>query len=358
MRVGMLCPYSLTLPGGVQMQVLGLARAVRRQGHDVRVLAPCDGPPPEVGVIPLGQSVPAAANGSVAPLAPDPSAQLRTIRALRDEDFDVIHVHEPLAPGPAQTTLLLKTAPLIGTFHAAGESAGYKYLRPLVRWLAGRLDVRCAVSEQAAALAQRYLEGSYLPVFNGIDVELHAGAEPWPSDGPTLFFVGRHEPRKGLDVLLEAMDHLPGDVRLWVAGDGPDTAELRARHGSDRIEWLGRISDDEKLRRIRGASVFCAPALRGESFGIVLLEGMAAGTPVVAGDIDGYRTVATDGLDAILAPPGDAAALASAVERVLAGGPAIEAMVEAGRQRAAHHSLDRLAALYLEQYEGLRSKSA
>src|SRR5690606_25164837 len=117
------CPYSLTLPGGVQMQALGLARALRRQGHDVRVLAPCDGPPPEPGVIPLGQSVPAAANGSVAPLAPDPSAQLRTIRALRDEDFDGVHVHEPLAPGPAQTALLLKTAPLIGTFHAAGESA-------------------------------------------------------------------------------------------------------------------------------------------------------------------------------------------------------------------------------------------
>lgn len=354
----MLCPYSLTLPGGVQMQALGLARALRRHGHDVRVLAPCDGPPPEVGVIPLGVSVPAAANGSVAPLAPDPSAQLRTIRALRDEDFDLVHVHEPLAPGPAQTTLLIKSAPLIGTFHAAGESAGYKYLRPLVRWLAGRLDVRCAVSEQAAALAERYLGGTYLPVFNGIDVPLHAAAEPWPSDGPAIFFVGRHEPRKGLDVLLAAMDRLPGEVRLWVAGDGPDTDALRERFPSDRVEWLGRISDEEKLRRIRGAAVFCAPALRGESFGIVLLEGMAAGTPVVAGDIDGYRTVATHGVDALLAPPGDDEALAAALRQALAGGPAVEALVEAGRQRAEGYSMERLAGLYLEQYEGLLAHHA
>jgi phosphatidylinositol alpha-mannosyltransferase len=194
-------------------------------------------------------------------------------------------------------------------------------------------------------------------VFNGIDVDLHAGADPWPAEGPTVFFVGRHEPRKGLDVLLEAVHRLPDDVRFWVAGDGPDTATLRARHASDRIEWLGRISDDEKLRRIRGASVFCAPALRGESFGIVLLEGMAAGTPVVAGDIDGYRTVATDGRDAILAAPGDPDALARAIERVLAGGPEIDAIVAAGRLRAEHHSMDRLAALYLEQYQ-LLSTSA
>ena len=114
MRIGIICPYSLTLPGGVQMQVLGLARALRKQGERVRVLAPCDGPPPDAGVTPLGNSLPTAANGSIAPVAPDPSAQLRVIRAMRDEDFDVIHLHEPLSPGPNHTALLTRPAPLIG----------------------------------------------------------------------------------------------------------------------------------------------------------------------------------------------------------------------------------------------------
>jgi phosphatidylinositol alpha-mannosyltransferase len=354
LRVGMVCPYSLSLPGGVQMQVLGLARALRASGVDVRVLAPCDGPPPDAGVTPLGNSVPTAANGSMVPLAPDPAAQLRTMRALRDEAFDVVHVHEPLVPGVSQTAVLVGRAPVLATFHAAGDSAGYKYLRPLARWIANHIDLRCAVSDDAAALAGRYLGGEYEPVFNGIEVVPHATAEPWPTDGPTIFFVGRHEDRKGLDVLLDAMASLPADVRLWVAGDGPNTDDLRRRHAGDaRIEWLGRIDDDEKYRRTRGAHAFCAPALRGESFGIVLLEGMAAGTPVVASDIDGYRNVATDGTDALLVPPGDAAALAKALSVALHGGPAIDAVVEAGRRRADELSMAHLADRYRGLYASL-----
>jgi phosphatidylinositol alpha-mannosyltransferase len=354
LRVGMVCPYSLSLPGGVQMQVLGLARSLRAAGIDVRVLAPCDGPPPDAGVTPLGKSVPTAANGSMVPLAPDPAAQLRTMRALRDEAFDLVHVHEPLVPGVGQTAVLTGRAPVLATFHAAGESAGYKYLRPLARWIANHVDLRCAVSADAAALAGKYLGGTYEPVFNGIEIAPLATADPWPTEGPTIFFIGRHEDRKGLDVLLEAMASLPADVRLWVAGDGPNTDELRRRHAGDaRIEWLGRIDDAEKHRRTRGAQAFCAPALRGESFGIVLLEGMAAGTPVVASDIDGYRNVATDGTDAILVPPGDAVALAKALSLALEGGPAIDAMVEAGRRRADELSMDRLADRYRELYATL-----
>src|SRR5688572_31016311 len=130
---------------------MGLARALAGMGIDARVHAPCDGPPPDPCVTPLGASVPTASNGSVAPLAPDPAAQLRTIRALRDEAFDVIHLHEPLAPGPTMTTLLFRNAPLIGTFHRAGDSAAYAALRPAVRWLGRRLDMRCAVSKDALA---------------------------------------------------------------------------------------------------------------------------------------------------------------------------------------------------------------
>ena len=360
MRVGLVCPYSLPVPGGVQAQVLGLARALRALGHETRVLGPCDGPPPDAGVTPLGASVPTAANGSVAPLAPDPSAQLRTMRALRDEGFDVVHLHEPLCPGPTQTVLLLESAPLIGTFHAAGDSASYKYLRPPLRWLAGRLDHRCAVSAAAADLAQRYLGGEYTVLFNAVENDLWAKAEPWVDDTtgdgrPTVLFVGRHEPRKGLDVLLAALDRFPADVRVWVVGDGPDTPELQRRLAGDhRVEWLGRVSDDEKRRRMVAADVFCAPALRGESFGIVLLEGMAAGTVVVASDIDGYRNVATDGVDARLVPPGDPEVLGAAIAELLDDPRQAASLVAGGQARAESFSMTHLAETYVDLYERLR----
>lgn len=351
MRIGLVCPYSLTIPGGVQGQVLGLARALRELGHEVRVLGPADGPPPDAGCTPLGNSLPTAANGSVAPIAPDVPAQLRTIRALRDEDFDVVHLHEPLCPGPTQTALLFKSQPLVGTFHAAGDSAGYRWLRPLVRWGANKLDLRCAVSEDARRLAARALGGDYELVFNGVEVAQFAKAVPWPTEGPTVFFIGRHEPRKGLAVLLDAMQELPGTVRLWVAGDGPETEALRSRVAGDpRITWLGRISDDERARRLRGADVFCAPSLRGESFGVVLLEGMAAGTPVVASDLPGYANVARAGRDALLVPPGDARALAAALRRVLDHPDLAAELVASGEQRAASFSMDRLAEVYLDLY--------
>ena len=347
-----MCPYSLSLPGGVQGQVLALARSLRRRGHEVRVLAPCDGPPPDPGVTPLGVSLPTAANGSVAPIAPDVSAQLRTIRALRDEAFDVVHLHEPLCPGPTQTAILFKTAPLVGTFHAAGGSMAYQLLRPLVRRGARKLDLRCAVSEDAREMAAEALGGDYELVFNGVEVDQFRQAEPWPTTGPTVLFLGRHEPRKGLAVLLEAVAQLPEDARLWVAGDGPETDDLRARHGGDdRIEWLGRITEEEKLSRLAGADVFCAPSLHGESFGIVLLEGMAAGTPVVASDLPGYANVARADRDALLVPPGDVDGLATALRRAIEDQELRAALVASGAERAASFSMERLADVYLDLYE-------
>ena len=354
MRIGLVCPYSLTVPGGVQGQVLGLARALRAGGHEVRVLGPCDGPPPDAGVTPLGRSVPAAANGSVAPLAPDPSAQLRTIRALRDEAFEVLHLHEPIAPGPTMTTLLFGAAPMVGTFHAAGESAAYRYLGWGLARMAKRLDVRCAVSPEAVALAQHSLGGHYELLFNGIEVERFAAVEPHPTDGPTIFFLGRHEPRKGLEVLLAALADLPADVRLWVGGDGPQSAELRAGHAHDhRIEWLGRISDDERAARMRGCTVYCSPSVRGESFGMVLLEAMASGAALVASDLPGHRNVATDGVDALLAPVGDPTALAKALRRVLEDPALRSCLVAGGRKRADELSMAHLADRYAAIYGGL-----
>lgn len=358
-RIGLVCPYSLTLPGGVQGQVLGLARSLRAQGQQVRVLAPSDGPPPDAGVTPLGRSVPTAANGSVAPLAPDPAAQLRTIRALRDESFDVVHLHEPIAPGPTMTTLLFANAPLVGTFHAAGQSAAYRLAGTVLGRMARRLAHRVAVSPDAEDLAKRYLGGEYELLYNGIEVDRFATGPAHPADGPTIFFLGRHEPRKGLDVLLAALADLPAEVRLWVGGDGPQTHELRARHGHDgRIEWLGRISDEERAARMRGCTVYCSPSVRGESFGMVLLEAMASGCALVASDLPGHRNVATDGVDALLAPVGDAAALAKALRRVLDDDALRAELVAGGRRRADELSMDRLAGRYLEIYDDVARRAA
>ena len=353
LRIGMVSPYSLTIPGGVQQQVMGLARSLRAKGHEVRVLGPCDGPPPDPFVTPLGNSLPTAINGSVAPLAPDASAALRTIRALNDEAFDVLHLHEPLVPGPSLTALFVKMAPVVATFHSAGDSAAYKtFARQLTR-VAQRIDIRVAVSKDAVELAHRYIGGEYEVLFNGIDLaSAHKMASTGAPKENAIFYVGRHEPRKGLDVLLEAFSKMPADVALWVASDGPQTAELKLRFGNDkRIEWLGRIDDDEKFERLARAAVFCAPSLRGESFGVVLLEAMAAGTPVVASSLDGYRNVATDGVNALLVEPGDATALASALARVIADPRMAERLTEAGREHARDFSMDALADRYVTLYE-------
>lgn len=352
MRVGLVCPYSLTVPGGVQGQVLALARALRGHGHEVRVLGPCDGPPPDAGVTPLGKSIPFAANGSVAPIAPDPSCALRTFRVLRDEGFDVLHLHEPLVPGPCMYSAFVKPAPIVATFHAAGVSAAYRFGKVALKIVTRRLDVRCAVSEDAVDLASRYFGGSYEAVFNGIEVDRFAKATPSARpEGPVVLFMGRHEERKGLAVLLAAMDRLPLGTTVWVGGEGPETELLRASVGDDqRVEWLGRVDDDEKAARLRAADVFCAPSLHGESFGIVLLEAMAAGTPVVASDLPGYAKVARQGREALLVPPGDAAALGDTISRVLHDSSLAASLVEGGRIRADELSMDRLAERYLEMY--------
>ena len=288
MRVGLVCPYSVSVPGGVQAQVLGLARVLRRMGHETRVLAPCDGPPPELFVTPLGNSVPTAANGSVAPLAPDPACALRTIRALRDEQFDVIHVHEPIAPGPTMTAAVhalgadgghvprRRRLVVVPVAHAPRALGGEPH-RPSLRRVARRPAPRPAVHRRRLRRAVQRRRGRSLGPGR-------AGRRP---TGPPIFFCGRHEPRKGLEVLLEAMGRLP-ERRAPLGGErrprhrpapGPHSPATPASNG-----WAG-VSEAEKMARMRGASAFCAPSLRGESFGVVLLEAMAASTPIVASDL-------------------------------------------------------------------------
>lgn len=348
----LVCPYSLTLPGGVQGQVLGLGRALRDHGIDAVVVAPCDDTPPEPGVLAVGRSVPLASNGSVAPLAPDPAAMARTVGAVRAERPDVLHVHEPMSPGPPWAALVGSRVPAVGTFHASGSAptALYRTFRPFVRALARRLAVRTAVSDDARAVAERFLGGAYRVLPNAVEVERFAKAEAWPAERPAILFVGRHEERKGLGMLVEAFSELDRDADLWVAGEGPETAVLKAR-GVPRVEWLGPISEDEKARRLAGASLFCAPSIHGESFGIVLLEAMAAGAPVVASDIAGYRDVARRDREALLVDPGDPVALRHALQRVLDDTELARHLVDAGHERARAFSMSALAERYLAVYE-------
>jgi phosphatidylinositol alpha-mannosyltransferase len=355
LRIAMVSPYSLTIPGGVQHQVLGLARELRRMGHEVRVLGPCDGPPPEPFVTPLGNSLPTAANGSSVPLAPDPSAAMRTLRALNDEAFDILHLHEPMAPGPTVTALMLRLAPMVGTFHASGEIAWYRRVRKGLEWLGTHLDHRVAVSQAARDMAERHIGGSFEILYNGIDIETYRRAHVTRETTPTVLFCGRHEPRKGLEVLLDAFLLMPSNYRLWICSDGPNIATLRAKFSRDpnvaaRIEWLGQVSEPEKLDRLARASVFCAPSLHGESFGLVLLEAMAAQTPVVASNIDGYSAVVADGESGVLVPAGDAAALASALRGVVEDSELAARLVVGGDARAAELSMQQLAKRYLQIY--------
>lgn len=370
MRVALVCPYSISLPGGVQGQVLGLAAALERRGCAVALVAPWDPPEdgaslhvevaPRVQLIAAGTSLRVPVNGSRAPVALGPLSTWRAVRALTSWRPDVVHVHEPFVPGAALAALVARPAPVIGTFHRSGSGVLYRAARPLARAAFALLDDAVAVSGAARATLEEVLGG--VPprcdvVANGVDLERFEHAAPWPTEGPTLVFTGRHERRKGLAVLLEAFAALPGDVRLWVVSSGPETASLRSRFAADRrVEWCGRLSDAELARRLAGADLCVAPSLGGESFGVVLLEAMAAGTAVVASDIEGYRLAAGDA--ARLVPPGDSAALAGALRHLLGDTPARAALVAAGRARAAECSLGQVAQRYAARYERLVASGA
>jgi phosphatidyl-myo-inositol alpha-mannosyltransferase len=358
LRVLLSCPYSLSVVGGVQGQVLGLAQALRGLGVDARVIAPCDGPPPAAGIISVGHSTRMPSNGSIAPIASGRAVAKRTFEAVRSFAPDVLHLHEPLAPGANHAALVGTTLPAVGTFHSArsGRNGWYDTFRTGLRPMLRRLSVATAVSDDAARQVELTFETECEIVPNGVDVARFERAEPWPAPpAPAVMFVGRHEPRKGVDVLLDAFARVDRDAVLWLAGDGPQTSQLRRRAPDvglrHTVEWLGRITDDEKARRLRSASVACFPAREGESFGVVLLEAMASGTAVVASDIDGYRTVARDGVEARLVPPGDPDALARALAVVLDDRDARETLEQSGRARAAEFSMAHLAERFVKVYE-------
>jgi phosphatidylinositol alpha-mannosyltransferase len=245
---------------------------------------------------------------------------------------------------------------MVGTFHAAGHRTPYRWTAPLLRGLASRIDVRVAVSEPAAQLAQQHLGGSYELLFNGIDVSPYRAPTAAPI-GMTILFLGRHEPRKGLDVLLDALPLLPRCVRVRVAGNGPATARLRERHrGDERIRWLGRLTEAGKIRELHAASVLCVPSRHGESFGMVLLEAMAAGTPIVASDVPGYRSLDGQANAVHFVPPGDPGALAAGLLRVLSDHRLAADLRAKGAKIVTRFSMDALALRYAEIYDSLSAK--
>jgi phosphatidylinositol alpha-mannosyltransferase len=362
MRIALVCPYSLTVPGGVQSQVLGLARALRASGEEVAVVGPAessgiagrlDAAALEGAIfVKVGSGTPISANGSRAPVSPWPATMSRTLSALRAFSPDVVHVHEPFVPGPSLAAVARGPSPIVGTFHRSGNDLAYRAYGHLVGVWSRRLDAAFAVSEEARVTARACIgripaDVGIIP--NGVEARPLARLDPWPTDAPTVVFVGRHEQRKGLEVLLGAFGLLPATTRLWVLGEGPETERLKARsRAEERIEWLGAVDDSERARRLAGADVFVAPSLGGESFGLVLLEAMAAGTAVVASDLAGYRLAAAGA--ALFVPPGDAGALAGAVREVLENEAERRDLRARGLRRAEECDMSVIAGLYRDVY--------
>ncbi|HEY0815419.1 MAG TPA: glycosyltransferase family 4 protein [Pseudonocardia sp.] len=345
MRVGMVCPYSLDVAGGVQAHVIGLAAALRARGHSVQVLAPAQRPVPEF-VTPAGRAVSVPYNGSVARVAFGPVAYGRVRRFIAAHPFDVLHLHEPTTASISAIALLLADGPVVATFHTSTErSRALRALGGVIQPLLEKVTARIAVSPSARRVQVRHLGGDAIEIPNGIDVATFAPRGPRAS--ATVAFVGRFdEPRKGMGVLLAALRMLAPqrpDLRLLVVGRGDAAALHRAAHPV-RVEVLGAADDAAKAAALASATIFCAPHTGRESFGIVLTEAMAAGAPVVAADLDAFGAVLGDPPAGVLFRAGDPAALAGALGALLADPVRRAALSTAGRARAAEFDWSRVAA--------------
>lgn len=331
LRVGIVCPYSFDVPGGVQFHVRDLAEALIARGHSVSVLAPADDDTPIPDYMTsAGKAVPVRYNGAVARLTFGPLTAARVRRWLEAGEFDVLHLHEPVTPSLSMLALWIADGPVVATFHSSlVRSRSLQLAYPLVRQSLEKISARIAVSEDARRTLVEHLGGDAVVIPNGVYVDAfaRAGTDPrWVGtpEAPTVVFLGRlDESRKGLPVLLEAVPEVrrafPG-VRFLVAGRG-DTgpAEVRELLGddADAVEFLGGISDEDKARLLASADVYCAPQTGGESFGIVLVEAMSAGTAVVASDLGAFRRVLDEGRAGVLFRTGDSADLARTLVELL-----------------------------------------
>ena len=362
MRIGIVNPYSWDVPGGVGFHIRDLALKLRSRGHDVRVLSPSSAPGLPEWVTSAGSSVSVPFNGSVANISISPAAFARTRRWLADGDFDVVHVHEPVVPSVSMAATILSGAPLVATFHAAltrslSRSIASAPMRPYME----RIAVRIAVSSEARRTLIEHHGGDAVIIPNGVDTASFRGAEPIESwrarDGaPVVVFLGRlDEPRKGLPVFAAAiprvLEAVPG-ARFLIAGRGEAEASLSglARFG-DRVQFLGGISDPEKESLLAGASAYVAPQTGGESFGIVLVEAMAASTAVVASSIEAFRAVLGDGRFGVLFETGSAESLADELIALLGDPQRLETIAKAGEAASLQYDWEVVADKVYEVYK-------
>ncbi len=365
MKVGLVCPYSFDIPGGVQAHVADLARTLIGLGHHVSVLAPGDDSDGTVEfpefLVPSGRSLPIPYNGSVARLSFGPVSYTKVRRWIRAGHFDVLHVHEPVAPSLSMMAMIVADGPIVATFHTANPKsrmlgAFQGVLQPFLEKVTGRI----AVSELARQVQVEHLGGDAVVIPNGVDVKFFDGAAPlpgYPRRGGTVGFVGRFdESRKGMPVLLDALRLMlrsRPDLQLLVAGSG-DQKDLRELAGpglQHALRFLGRVSDADKASMLKSVDLYCAPNTGGESFGIILTEAMSAGTPVVASDLDAFRRVLDAGSAGVLVPVGDPAALARAMGAVLDDPVRRAALSAQGRRVVAAYDWPVVAATVVKVYE-------
>ncbi len=361
MKIGMVCPYSFDVPGGVQSHVVELAQVLIERGHRVSVLAPAsDETPLPDFVVSAGKAVAIPYNGSVARLSFGPTAYNRIRRWITDNDFDVLHIHEPNAPSLSMLALKIADGPIVATFHTSTtKSLVLSTFQGVLRPYHEKIQGRIAVSELARRWQVEALGSDAVEIPNGVDVPAFAHApllDGYPRAGGTVLFLGRYdEPRKGMAVLLGALPELVRrnpDVQILIVGRG-DEERLRREAGAHagHLRFLGQVSDAEKASAMRSADVYCAPNLGGESFGIVLVEAMAAGTAVVASELDAFRRVLRDGVAGRLVPVGDSAALARTLNELLADPRQREELVRAANQVVGEYDWPVVAEQILRVYE-------
>jgi phosphatidylinositol alpha-mannosyltransferase len=365
MRIGLVCPYQWDVPGGVQYHVRDLAQTLRGMGHHVEVLTPAEREeslPAEFFTF-AGRTVPIPYNGSMASVQFGPVSAARVRRWLRDGHFDVVHVHDPAPPSVGLLVCMIAKGPIVATFHAATIRS--KFLTawgPVIRPWLEKISGRIAVSDFARRVQVEHLGGDAVIIPNGVHVRAFAEGPPLPGhargvDGPTIGFLGRFdEPRKGLPVLLKAMRtvvrHHPG-ARLLIAGRG-DAAELRGLIGADlrpHVALLGELSEADKAAFLRSVDVYCAPNLLGESFGVVLIEALSAGAPIVASDLDAFARVLDDGTAGVLVRRGEVGDLARALCELLADPHRRAELSAKGAQVAAAYDWSVVARRVLAVYE-------
>jgi phosphatidylinositol alpha-mannosyltransferase len=362
LKIGLVSPYVYPLPGGVTQHVRHLYENLRLRGHDVRIITSSHGlqRSSEGDIIRIGKGFSVPANGSVGTLTVSPRFLSQVGEVLEREQFDVLHYHEPFVPFLSPIVLRLSTSVNVATFHAyGGWSPAYEFGKRFMGGYAKRLHGRIAVSAAARHFIDRYFPGDYKVIPNGVDIARFDRAVPlarWQDGTRNLLFVGRHEPRKGLLDLLKAYRILRKtgcQCRLLVVGSGPQEREARRYVLTRRlggVEFLGRVSDDELAQLFKTADVYVSPATGGESFGIVLLEAMAAGTPIVCSDIHGYKGVVRRDREGILVPPRKPKAVAAAVARVFGDDELRRRMSVNGRARAEEFSWERVTAKVDDYY--------